>query len=142
QLKDHAICGYTGALKNITHGATFNPQHFHKHGASPQIAHLYAQDVVKSRVVLHVKDAYQVIYDGGPVDTLAHRRIPYESIYVSTDPVALDVMGWKVVEQLRKDNGLPTLKAASREPTYLEIASQLGLGVFDEKQIDFRELKI
>ncbi len=142
QLKDHAICGYTGALKNITHGATSNPQHFHAHGASPQIAHLYAQDVVKSRVVLHIKDAYQVIYDGGPVDKLSHRRVPYESIYVSTDPVALDVMGWKVVEQLRKDNGLPTLKAASREPTYLQIAGQLGLGVFDEEQIDFRELKI
>jgi len=142
QLKDHAICGYTGALKNITHGATINPQHFHKHGASPQIADLYAQDVVKSRVVLHVKDAYQVIYDGGPVDKLAHRRIPHEAIYVSTDPVAMDVMGWKVVEQLRKENGLPTLKAASREPTYLQIAGQLGLGVFDEEQIDYRELKI
>jgi uncharacterized protein (DUF362 family) len=141
QLKDHAICGYTGALKNITHGATINPQHFHEHGASPQIAHLYAQDVVKSRVHLHIKDAYQVIYDGGPIDKLAHRRIPYESLYVSTDPVALDVVGWKVVEGLRKDNGLPTLKAAGREPTYLRIASQLGLGVFDDKQIDLRELK-
>ncbi len=142
QLKDHAICGYTGALKNITHGATINPQHFHAHGASPQIAHLYAQDVVKSRVHLHIKDAYQVIYDGGPIDKLAHRRIPYESIYISTDPVALDVIGWQVVEELRKKNGLPTLEAAGREPTYLRIAGQLGLGVFDDQQIDLREVKI
>ena len=31
--------GYTGALKNMTHGCNVNPQDFHEHHASPQIAH-------------------------------------------------------------------------------------------------------
>ena len=52
-IKDHSICGYTGCLKNMTHGSTINPHDFHQHNASPQIAALYAQDVVKSRVRLH-----------------------------------------------------------------------------------------
>jgi len=39
-IKDHSICGYTGCLKNITHGATINPHDFHAHHASPQIAEL------------------------------------------------------------------------------------------------------
>ncbi len=135
QLKDHSICGYTGAMKNITHGCNINPHHFHEHNASPQIAHMYAQEVVKSRVVLHIKDAYQVIYDGGPIDVNPRTRVLHEAVYASTDPVAIDHIGWKVIEQLRKDKGLPTLKEAGREPTYLKIAAQLGLGVFDDNKI-------
>jgi uncharacterized protein (DUF362 family) len=142
QLKDHGICGYTGAMKNITHGSNINPHDFHAHNASPQIAHLYAQDVVKSRVALHIKDAYQVIYDEGPIDRNPRRRVPHETLYVSTDPVALDVMGWKVVEKLRKDNGLPSLAAAGRAPTYLRVAGELGLGVYDEKRIRLREVRL
>ena len=65
-IKDHSICGYTGAMKNITHGSTVNPHAFHEHNASPQIAALYAQDVVKSRVRLHIIDAFKLIYDEGP----------------------------------------------------------------------------
>ena len=135
QLKDHSICGYTGAMKNITHGCNINPQAFHEHNASPQIAHMYAQGVVKSRVALHIKDAYQAIYDEGPIDKNPARRVLQEAVYASTDPVAIDVMGWKVVEQLRKDNGLPTLKDAGREPSYLRVASELGLGVYDDNRI-------
>jgi uncharacterized protein (DUF362 family) len=142
QLKDHSICGYTGAMKNITHGCNINPHHFHEHNASPQIAHMYAHEVVKSRVALHIKDAYQVIYEGGPIDTKPRRRVLHEAVYVSTDPVALDHMGWKVVEKLRADNGLPTLKDAGREPTYLRVAAQLGLGVFDDNRIRFHEVTL
>jgi uncharacterized protein (DUF362 family) len=142
QLKDHSICGYTGAMKNITHGCNINPHAFHDHNASPQIAHLYAQGVVKSRVVLHIKDAYQAIYDEGPIDRNPKRRVPQEAIYVSTDPVALDVLGWKVVEKLRKENGLPTLKAAGREPTYLRVASELGLGIYDDNRIRLRDVTL
>ena len=140
QVKDHGICGYTGTMKNITHGANINPQRFHAHRASPQIAHMYAQEVIKSRVVLHITDAFQVIYDGGPIDKFAKRRVPFESIYASTDPVALDVVGWKVVDKLRAKNGLPSLERAGRKPTYIQVASQRGLGVFDEARIDLREL--
>jgi uncharacterized Fe-S center protein len=40
QIKDHSICGYTGTMKNITHGSIINPHDFHAHNASPQIAQL------------------------------------------------------------------------------------------------------
>jgi uncharacterized protein (DUF362 family) len=139
-IKDHGICGYTGALKNITHGSITNPQQYHDHGASPQIAELYAQDIVRSRVALHILDGFKALYDGGPSGRNAKYRKPHESVYVSTDPVALDVVGWQLVERLRKADGLPTLKAAGREPSYIQIASQLGLGVFDPKRINVREV--
>jgi uncharacterized protein (DUF362 family) len=141
-IKDHSICGFTGCLKNITHGATINPHAFHQHNASPQIAELYAQDVVRSRVRLHIVDGFKVIYDGGPLDKNAKRRVLHEAVYATTDPVAMDVIGWGVVDQWRKDNGLPTLTDAGRDPSYIRIASELGLGVFDKNRISMREVAL
>ncbi|XYH96445.1 DUF362 domain-containing protein [Sorangium sp. So ce1128] len=141
-IKDHSICGYTGCLKNITHGSTINPHSFHEHTASPQIAELYAQDVVKSRVRLHITDGFKLIYDQGPLDKNPKRRVLHESVYATTDPVAMDVIGWGVVETWRKENGLPTLKEASREPSYIRIAGELGLGVFDKNKIAMREVRL
>ena len=141
-IKDHSICGYTGCLKNITHGSTVNPHAFHEHNASPQIAQLYAQDVVKSRVRLHLIDAFKLIYDEGPLDTNKKRRVPYEAVYATTDPVAMDMVGWALVEEHRKNNGLPTLKEAGREPTYIRIAGELGLGIADKNRISVRDVRI
>ena len=141
-IKDHSICGFTGCLKNITHGALINPHAFHEHNASPQIAELYAQDVVKSRVRLHIIDGFKLIYDEGPLDKNKTRRVLHEAVYATTDPVAMDTIGWGIVEQWRKDNGLPTLKDAGREPTYIRIASELGLGVFDKNRIALREVAL
>jgi uncharacterized protein (DUF362 family) len=141
-IKDHSLCGYTGALKNITHGCTTNPQSFHAHQCSPQIAELYAQEVVKTRVVLHVLDGYKAMYDGGPKDRKPKCRVPHHAIYVSTDPVALDVLGWQVVDQLRRDNKLSSLADAGREPTYIRVAAELGLGIDDQSKIDVREVRV
>ena len=90
---------------------------------------------------LHITDAYKIIYDEGPTDANKKRRVPHESVYVSTDPVASDVIGWALVEQHRKDNGLPTLKDVGREPLYLQIAGDLGLGLFDRNLIRLREVQ-
>ena len=127
----HSICGYTGCLKNITHGSIINPGAFHDHLASPQIAELYAQAAVKRRVVLHIVDAFKIIYEGGPLDRNPERRVPLETIYAATDPVAMDTIGWSEVERLRRDKALPTLKSAGREPSYIRIAAELGLGLHD-----------
>jgi uncharacterized protein (DUF362 family) len=141
-IKDHGICGYTGCIKNMTHGCVINPSSFHQHNGSPQIAALYAQDIVKSRVRLHITDGFKVLYDGGPIDKLPDRRVPHEAVYASTDPVAMDMIGWGVIEKWRKDKGLPTLAKAGREPTYIRLASDLGLGIADLNQIRMKEITL
>ena len=52
------------------------------------------------------------------------------------------MLGWAVVEEHRKNNGLPTLKEAGREPTYIKVASELGLGVFDKNRISVRDVRL
>ncbi|MCC6215107.1 MAG: DUF362 domain-containing protein [Polyangiaceae bacterium] len=129
QIKDHSICGYTGTLKNITHGTIDNPEEHHATHASPHIALLYNHPIVTSRVRLHVTDAFKIMYDKGPLDKDPATRIPHGAVYVSTDPVAMDVFGASLVEKERKERGLPTLTEARRPARYLETAADLGLGV-------------
>lgn len=141
-IKDHSICGYTGTLKNMTHGCTINPHDFHAHHASPQIALLYAQDVIKSRVRLCITDGFKIMADGGPLWKRPEAVKPHEAIYVTTDPVAMDRVGWELVDKLRSEMKLKSLAEAGREPAYIKAAADLGLGVFERSQIQVKDVVI
>jgi uncharacterized protein (DUF362 family) len=141
-VKDHSICGYTGALKNMTHGCSINPHDFHQHNASPQIALMYAQDVIKTRVRLNIADAYKVMAHGGPKYTSPRHVKLHDAIYVSTDPVAIDAIGWEVVEAHRKEFGLKTLADEKRSPSYIQSAADLGLGIADRSKIKLTEVTV
>jgi uncharacterized protein (DUF362 family) len=142
QIKDHSICGYTGTLKNITHGNINNPHEHHATNASPQIALLYNHPIVTSRVRLHITDAFKVTYDQGPLDKNPKTRIPHGAVYIATDPVAMDTVGWNVIEAERKQRGLKTLKEAGREPRYIRTAADLGLGVHDLNAIRLDQFEV
>ncbi|HMJ12396.1 MAG TPA: DUF362 domain-containing protein, partial [Polyangiaceae bacterium] len=130
-IKDHSICGYTGTLKNITHGNVNNPHDHHANNASPQIAMLYNHPIVTSRVRFQITDAFKIIYDRGPLDRDPKTRIPHGAVYVSTDPVAMEAIGYKLVDDERKARGLKSLKDSRRDPSYIRVASELGLGLAD-----------
>lgn len=142
QIKDHSICGYTGTMKNITHGNINNPHEHHAHQASPQIAMLYNHPIVTSRVRLHITDAFKVTYDKGPLDKDPNTRIPHGAVYVATDAVAMDTYGMKVLEDERKARGLKSFKEAKREARYIQTAGELGLGIHDLNQIRLRSAEI
>ena len=141
-IKDHSICGYTGALKNMTHGCTINPHDFHVHHASPQIALLYSQDVIKSRVRLHIADGYKIMANGGPLWKQPQYVKAHEAVYASTDPVALDTIGWEIIEAARKEYGLKTLTDEKREPSYIKTAASLGLGIHERAKITLKEITV
>jgi len=141
-VKDHSIQGYTGALKNMTHGCNVNPQDFHDRHGSPQIAILAAQDILKSRLRLCVLDGFKIMAHGGPLWKQPQFVGPHESVYVSTDPVAVDTIGWGEVEKARAGFGLKTLKDEGREPAYIAAAADLGVGVADLKKITLREVTL
>lgn len=141
-IKDHSITGYTGTMKNVTHGNITNPHEHHEHQASPTIAVLYNHPVVTSRVRLHLVDAFKFMADRGPLYAGPQYLLPHGSVYASTDPVALDTIGLKLVEDERQRQGLKSLTAARREPRYIRVASELGLGVHDLNQISFRSVEI
>jgi uncharacterized protein (DUF362 family) len=139
-VKDHSIQGYTGALKNMTHGCNVNPQDFHDRHGSPQIAILAAQDVIRSRLRLCIADGFKLMAHGGPLYKQPQYVVPHESVYASTDPVAIDMIGWGEVEKARAGFGLKSLKDEGREPAYIRAAADLGVGVADPKKINFKDV--
>lgn len=141
-MKDHSLCGFTGALKNMTHGQIINPHDHHAHLCNPQIPLLYNQPVLRSRVRLHLIDALKIIYDQGPLDTNPARRIPYGAFFASTDAVALDRVGWQVIDAARAANKVPLLADVKRSPGYILTAAELGLGVADVNRIRLIETEV
>ena len=142
QIKDHSICGFTGCLKNMTHGSITNPGKHHGAGAHGQIVALYNHEIMKSRVRLHIVDAFKIMYDKGPLDKDPKRRIPHGAVYATTDPVAMDTIGWKVVDKARTENGMKTLAQSGREPKYITKAADAGLGVHAESKIKLSEVAL
>ena len=72
-------------------------------------------------------------------------------MYFSTDPVALDKTGLKVIDAKRAEVGMLPIATAKpdKDSTFLnmqvehiEIAGALGLGVFDDKKMDVRRFKL
>jgi uncharacterized protein (DUF362 family) len=141
-IKDHSISGYTGLMKNMTHGNVNNPHEHHANQASPQIAMLYNHPIVTSRVRLHITDAFKVMYDKGPLDKDPKTRIPHGALYVCTDPIAMDTMGVKVVNDERKQRNLPSLADAGRDPRYVQSGADFGLGIHDLNQIRMQTFEI
>jgi len=141
-VKDHSICGFTGCLKNMTHGSITNPGKHHAAGAHAQIAALYNHEILKSRVRLHIIDAFKIMYDKGPLDKDPKRRIPYGAVFATTDPVAMDTLGWKIVDKARQENGMKTLAQVGREPKFIAKAADLGLGAHAESKIKLTEVSL
>jgi uncharacterized protein (DUF362 family) len=141
-IKDHSICGYTGLLKNMTHGCQILPHYFHTHHASPQIALLYAQDIIKSRVRLCITDGFKVMAHGGPLYKQPQYCYPHEAVYATTDAVAMDTIGAEIIDKVRVDKGLRTLAAEGRPAAYIKAAADLGLGIGDRAQIQVKEITI
>jgi len=64
----------------------------------------------------------------------------HESVYASTDPVALDAIGWDVVEKARAKFKLKSLTDEGRPPAYIQGAADLGVGIADPSKITLREV--
>jgi uncharacterized protein (DUF362 family) len=141
-IKDHSICGYTGTMKNMTHGSIVNPHDHHTHQANLQIALLYNHPILRSRVRLHITDGYKIIYDRGPLGKDPRCRIAHGAVYVATDPVAMDTIGWKVIDDARHAHGLKSLAQVKRQPKYIDTAASLGLRIRDLNQIRLQHVQL
>jgi uncharacterized protein (DUF362 family) len=139
-LKDHGIAGISGALKN-NFGLVHNPNKYHLNGCDPHVAEVNALPVVRSKQRLIICDALRVQTDGGP----AYHAAAVESfgaLLLGTDPVALDVIAWELLEDLRRKRKLPSLTADKRRPVHILTSARRNLGVGDRAKIDLVTVKV
>lgn len=137
-LKDHGIVGVTMALKNMF-GAIHNPNKYHPNAGDPYVADVNAMPEIRKKVRLTICDAVTAQYEGGP-PYMPQWTWPYNGLIVAQDPVALDAVGWRIIEQKRAEAGLKPLKAVNREPRYIATAARLNLGVADAARIERLEV--
>lgn len=140
-LKDHRSAGVTLALKNMSHGLNNNVARSHVSGVAhgmlesthigPNqcntfIPHAVAQLPTRQKATLHILDGLIGVYEGGPG---AWNRTwgtwHYNSLLFATDPVAMDHVGWDIIDRKRAEMGwagvadmglsklTPTVKARS-----------------------------
>ena len=139
-LKDHGITGITGALKNMF-GAIHNPNKYHLNVGDPYVADVNMLLPIRQKVWLTICDAITAQYEGGP-SYMPQWTWPYNGLIVGTDPVALDHIGWQIIEQKRAEKGLEPLQRLKREPTYIATAADARhrLGTCDPARIQVLEI--
>jgi len=54
----------------------------------------------------------------------------------------MDTMGWKIVDDERKQRNIPSLKDSRREPRYVRNAGEFGLGIHDLNKIQMKSYTI
>lgn len=135
-LKDHGIVGFSGGLKNYF-GAIHNPNKYHNFVGNPFVADVNCLPALKNKTRLSICDALTAQYEGGP-PFMPQWSWLFNGVLVATDVVALDRIGWQIIEDKRKQVGLPTLAQSGREPRYIFTAadSKHLLGVSNPDQIE------
>jgi len=125
-LKDHDLAGVSIGMKNF-YGAIHNPNKYHDNHCDPYVADLSNHPYIKDKLRLVICDGIRGQYNGGPAFK-PQWAWNANVLLMSQDPVALDRIGYGLIEEKRKEQGLPSLKAVDREPTWIETAAGLGLG--------------
>lgn len=137
-LKDHGIVGVTLSMKNFF-GAIHNPNKYHHQAGNPYVADLYELPLIRQKTRLTICDALDAQYEGGP-PFKPQWSWPMNSLLLAVDGVALDRVGWEIIENKRKEMNRPTLKEAGRQPEYILTAGKKNLGQTDLKKIEWQRI--
>ncbi len=146
-LKDHRSAGVTLALKNISHGMNNNVARTHIDGiyrytaahrrgplSGPNQCNTFiptvaGQEIIRQKATLHVLDGLIGVYEGGPGSwNRTWATWPYRGLLFATDPVAMDHVGWDIIDRKRAREGWrPVGRMGLHEPSPAgQAATELG----------------
>ncbi|MFL6500373.1 MAG: DUF362 domain-containing protein [Candidatus Udaeobacter sp.] len=118
--------GIAGCIYNMTIPNIDNWRRFaqgSRFGAG-SLAEIYSNPLIAKKVVFNLMDGLLAQYAGGP-QPQPNYAVHFATLYASKDPVALDAMALKRLEEWRKRGSLRPVGSVA---VYIEFASQLGLG--------------
>ena len=124
-LKNHGGAKYTGALKNLM-GSVWDRPIMHKLGVQQAIADWAGV----RKPDLNILDAYRAMQTGGPRGNKASVILPLKSLLISTDMVALDTAGAKML-------GIDPATA-----THIALAAEMGLGQNDLSKVNIKKIAL
>ena len=139
-LKHHAMAGVSGCLKNLAFGSVDNTRRFHGKPlyCNPAIAEILEHKVLKEKLVLNIVDGLVASFDRGPTYH-AESAWNYGGLFISADPVILDVLVLQTVNQKREEMELDSV---SKLANHISTASKLELGTNTLDQADLRQVEV
>lgn len=136
-LKTHRNAGISGSLKNH-YGTIDNPREFHADNCNnPGIAEINMVEPIREKQKLIICDALMGLYDGGPRWT-RESMWTFGGLIFGTDPVAVDSIMLKIINQKRNEMALETVETA----THLSISEEAGLGNHSLAMIELEEVVV
>src|SRR5712672_248153 len=130
--------GIAGCIYNMTIPNIDNWRRFaqgSRFGAG-SLAEIYGNSLIANKVVFNLMDGLIAHYAGGPQPQPGY-AVHHGTLYASKDPVALDAIALKRLEEWRKRG---SLRPVGPVAAYIDIASQLGLGNSAANRIEVRNI--
>jgi len=130
--------GIAGCIYNMTIPNIDNWRRFAQGSrfGEDSLAEIYANPLIAKKVVFNVMDGLIAQYAGGP-QSQPNYATHHATLYASRDPVALDTIALKRLEEWRARASLPKI---GRLAAYIDSASQRGLGNSAINRIEVRNL--
>jgi hypothetical protein len=148
-LKDHRSAGVTLALKNMSHGMNNNVARSHISGIAHGFPHhegliptgpnqcntfipaAVNQPAIREKATLHILDGLIGVYEGGPGTWNRSWGVwPFGSLLFATDPVALDMIGWGIIDAKRLELKLPRVAEMGRHRFTTDAQTLMALSRF------------
>ena len=130
--------GIAGCIYNMTIPNIDNWRRFaqgSRFGAG-SLAEIYSNPLIAKKVVFNLMDSLLAQYAGGP-QPQPNYAVHFATLYASKDPVALDAVALKRLEEWRK-RGI--LRPVGPMAAYIDVASQLGLGNSAANRIEVKNI--
>ena len=128
-----AGCIYNMTIPNIDNWRRFAQRS--RFGAE-SLAEIYANPLIAKKVVFNLMDGLIAQYAGGP-QPQPNYAVHNATLYASKDPVALDAIALKRLEEWRTR---ASLRAIGQQAAYVGFASQLGLGNSAPNRIELKNI--
>jgi uncharacterized protein (DUF362 family) len=130
--------GIAGCIYNMTIPNIDNWRRFaqgSRFGAE-SLAEIYANPLIAKKVVFNLMDGLIAQYAGGP-QPQPNYAVHHATLYASKDPVALDAIALKRLEEWRARTNL---RAIGSIAAYIDFASQIGLGNSVPNRIELKNI--
>jgi uncharacterized protein (DUF362 family) len=130
--------GIAGCIYNMTIANIDNWRRFaqgSRFGAE-SLAEIYSNPLIAKKVVFNLMDGLLAQHAGGP-QPQPNYAVHHATLYASKDPVALDAMALRRLEEWRKRG---SLRPVSSMASYIDFATQLGLGNSAANRIEVRNI--
>jgi len=140
-LTDNSYTGINGCLASLATACVDNNRRFEGDPTygDPAICEILSKDIIRRKVVIHILDALVSQYAGGPrFDPQFTRAIG--AIYVSRDPVAIDSLVLKRLEQWRAADKQGKIDLIGKTASHVHSATGFNLGTDDPARIQLLRL--